>query len=150
MPEGWNDTIIVLIPKTNSPQMLKDLQPIRLCIVLYKLISKILANRLKILPNIISTSQSAFVPGRLITDNILLAYELMHHISSKRKGGEGMATLKLDMSKAYDRVERVFLEKMMRKMGFHERWVRLIMKCVTLFSNKIKVNGSYIQRIVPQ
>ena len=46
-----------------------------------------------------------------------------------------MATLKLDMSKAYDRVERVFLEKMMRKMGFHERWVRLIMKCVTLFSN---------------
>ena len=100
--------------------------------------------------HIISISQSAFVPRRLITDNVLLAYELMHHISSKRKGGEGMATLKLDMSKTYDRVEWVFLEKMMRKMGFYERWVRLIMKSVTLFSNKIKVNGSYIQRIIPQ
>jgi len=151
IPEGWNDTIIVLIPKTNTPQMLKDLRPISLCNVLYKLISKVLANRLKkILPNIISNSQSAFVPGRLITDNVLLAYEIVHHLKSIKKGAGGLAAIKLDMSKAYDRVEWSFLENMMRKMGFDEKWVQLIMKCVTTVTYKIKVNDSYTQKIFPQ
>ena len=119
MPQGWNDTVIVLIPKTKQPERLKDLRPISLCNVLYKLISKVLSNRLKsILPDIISPSQSAFVPGRMITDNVLLAYEITHHLNSRRRGSEGLAAIKLDMSKAYDRVEWPFLEKMMRKLGF--------------------------------
>lgn len=81
MPNVWNDTAVVLIPKVQNPERLKDLRPISLCTVVYKIISKILSNRLKgILNEIISPNQSAFVPGRLITDNILLAYEMSHFL----------------------------------------------------------------------
>jgi hypothetical protein len=84
MPKGWNDTCVVLIPKTKNPESMKDLRPISLCNVVYKLISKVLVNRLKqILPEIISPNQSAFVPGRLITDNILLSYGCTHYMKNK-------------------------------------------------------------------
>jgi hypothetical protein len=106
MPAEWNNTIIALIPQVKNPLKVTDLRPISLCSVLYKIISKVLANRLKsILPDIISPSQSAFVPGRLISDNILVVYELTHYLMNKREGGMGCAAIKLDMSKAYDQVE---------------------------------------------
>jgi hypothetical protein len=119
MPPGWNNTIIVLIPNVDKPEKLKELRPISLCTVLYKLISKVIANRLKVvLPDMISQSQSAFVPGRPITDNVLLAYELTHYLKNKRSGENGVAAIKLDMSKAYDQVEWGFLHGMMIKLGF--------------------------------
>jgi hypothetical protein len=150
-PEGWNETTIVLIPKVRNPEQLKDLRPISLCNVLYKIVSKVLANRLKgILPEIISPAQSAFVPGRLISDNILIAYELTHYMRNKRKGVGGYAAVKLDMSKAYDRVEWGFLQEMMDSLGFHSTWINTIMKCVSTVSYRIKVNGVLTDSFQPE
>ena len=87
MPDGLNDTYICLIPKVDCPQKITNFLPISLCNVIYKLVSKVLANRLKIiLPAVISEEQSVFVPGRQITDNVLVVFETMHFINQKRKG----------------------------------------------------------------
>lgn len=101
-----NKTNIVLIPKVKDPKSMKDFRPISLCSVLYKVIAKTLANRMKqVLGLIISPSQSVFVPRHLILDNTILVFERTHTVKNKRKGKEGVAALKLDMSKAYDGVE---------------------------------------------
>jgi hypothetical protein len=70
-------------------------------------------------------------------------------MQNKRSGGDGYVALKLDMSKAYDRVEWSFIENIMRKMGFHERWISLIMQCISTVTYRIKVNGSLIEQIIP-
>ena len=102
-PPNFNETHITLVPKIKEPKKITDYRPISLCNVVYKIASKAIANRFKkFLPSIISDTQSAFVHGRLITDNVLVAFETMHHISQKKGGKVGEMTLKLDMSKAYD------------------------------------------------
>lgn len=105
-PADLNETTIVLIPKKDKADSMKDLRPIALCNVLYKIIAKVLSNRLRnLLPGIIAENQSAFVPGRSITDNVLLAFEILHYMKQKKSGVEGVVALKLDVSKAYDRVD---------------------------------------------
>jgi hypothetical protein len=117
----------------------------------YKIASKVLSNWLKlILPDFVSLNQSAFVPGRLIIDNVLLAYELTHYMQNKRKGLDEYAALKLDMSKAYDRVEWDFLKRMMLKLGFHQRWVNVVMQLVTTVTYQVKVNGELTDKIIPE
>lgn len=106
MEADLNHTFVTLIPKVSPPTKVTDFRPISLCNVLYKLLTKVLANRLKhILPNIISTNQSAFIPNRLITDNVLVAYKALHTMASRLKGKKGYIAIKLDMSKVYDKVE---------------------------------------------
>ncbi|KAA3454404.1 reverse transcriptase [Gossypium australe] len=141
--ESANSTDIVLIPKTSHPTTLVNFRPISLCTVMYKLVTKTIAIRLQDVMGIcIDKAQSAFVPGRLISDNVLLAYELLHTFRQKRMGKKGYMAIKLDMSKAYDRVEWDFVKQMMKQMGFALRWIELIMKCITTASYAVIINGN--------
>ena len=111
--------------------------------MLYKIISKVVANRLKtILPSIISETQSTFVSRHLITDNILVAFETFHYMQNNLRGKKRQVALKLDMSKAYDRVEWNFLTALMGKMGFHPKFTSLIHECISTVSYSILINGS--------
>ena len=142
LPPKFHETHIVLIPKTKNPSRVTAYRPISLCNMAYKIASKVAANRMKVvLKDIICENQSAFVSERLITNNVLVAHELMDHINKKRKGKDGEMALKLDMSKAYDRVEWRCLQKIMERLGFHERWIRIVMACVSSVTYAIRLNG---------
>ena len=150
IPATLNHTFIILVPKLNSPKFPHQFRPISLCNVLYKIYSKVLANRLKkILPFIITKHQSAFTKGRLISNNILVAFETLHSLQNFRGANDGYMALNLDMSKAYDRVEWSYLEGIMRKMGFRERWINLVMGCVKTVSYSVLVNGDPCGMIFP-
>ncbi|XP_060203069.1 uncharacterized protein LOC132631512 [Lycium barbarum] len=121
LPKFYTYTCLVMIPKVDNPQKFSDLRPISLCNVSRKIISKIINARLAtILPRIISKNQSGFVKGRAITENILLTQEISNDIKKPNRGKH--IVVKLDMTKAYDRVSWNFLCSALRKMGFSETW----------------------------
>ena len=118
--------------------------------MVYKLIAKVLVNCLKmILPYVVSNSQSAFLSGRLITDNVSVAFETLHYLKRKTQGKLGFMALKLDMSKAYDRVEWEFLRRAMLHLGFADRFVSMIMACITSVSFSVLLNGEPVSNIKP-
>ncbi|KAL0459962.1 UNVERIFIED_CONTAM: putative mitochondrial protein [Sesamum latifolium] len=130
------------VVKFDVPQSLSQYRPISLCNVVYKIASKSIANRLKPwLDRIISPAQSAFVPGRLIMDNVLLAFETNHFLNIHSKGRKHFMNLKLDISKAYDRVEWPFLRRVLGKLGFPSVFVDLIMLCVSSVSYSFLLSG---------
>ena len=109
------------------------------------MVSKCLVNRLRpFLDELVSGNQSAFVPGRLITDNALLAFECFHFIQKNKNQGKAACAYKLDLSKAYDRVDWRFLEQTMYKLGFAHRWVSWIMTCIISVRYSVKFNGSLL------
>lgn len=126
-----NETIIFLICKVVKTREMTQFRPISFCRVIYKIVAMVWANRLKCcLPKCISQNQTAFVPGRMIHDNILIAHETVHYLQSSKNGPNKGFVVKLDMSKAYDSVEWNFLERVILRMGFARGWVEKITDCV--------------------
>jgi hypothetical protein len=150
LTKGLNDTVIVLIPKGTKPESLADYRPISLCNVIYKIISKCLVNRLRpFLDGLISETQSAFVPGRLITDNAIIAFESFHKIQRSKNPRDNHCAYKLDLSKVYDRVDWAFLEKILLKMGFCKQWTNWIMCCVRSVRFSVRINGQTLDPFTP-
>lgn len=145
-----NQINICLIPKTVRPREMTEFRPISLCNVCYKIISKIMCTRLKkFLPHLISETQSAFVARRLITDNVLVAQEMFHALRTNTSCKKQFMAIKTDMSKAYDRVEWNFLEALMLKMGFSDKWVSWVMWSMSSVSYKILINGEPKGHVTP-
>jgi hypothetical protein len=138
----YNHTFIALVPKQIGPSIVYHFRPISLCNIIYKMTSKILANRLKgLLHHFISPYQSTFVPSRTIQDNSIMAHELLHTLKSKR-GRRGLIVVKIDMEKAFNRTEWDFLLTVMLKLGFHPTWLNWIRICVSSASFSILINRS--------
>ncbi|KAG7542900.1 Reverse transcriptase domain [Arabidopsis thaliana x Arabidopsis arenosa] len=151
MKPAINHTNICMIPKINDPITLSDYRPIGLCNVLYKIISKCLVMRLKKhLDSIVSDSQAAFIPGRLITDSVMIAHEIMHSLKARKRVSQTYMAVKTDVSKAYDRVEWNFLETTMRLFGFSEKWIGWIMATIRTVHYSVLINGSPYGSIVPE
>ncbi|EOY02885.1 Uncharacterized protein TCM_017287 [Theobroma cacao] len=137
---GVNNSFITLIPKVRNPVKMKDYHPISLVDKLYKIMAKILVNRIKgVIGDVVGNNQFAFVKGRQLIDTVLVANELIDLI--KKEKTEGLI-LKVDFEKAYDYIDWGFLDFIMAKMGFHEKWRGWIHECISTVHMSILVNGS--------
>ncbi|XP_024014231.1 uncharacterized protein LOC112088180 [Eutrema salsugineum] len=140
LPKGLNATILALIPKKEAALEMRDYRPISYCNVLYKVISKIVANCLKIvLPKFISQNQSAYVKNRLLMENVLLAAELVKHYHKTSLSSR--YAMKIDISKAFDSVQWPFLINVLTALDFPEKFIHWIRLCVTTASFSVQVNG---------
>nr|XP_048336943.1 uncharacterized protein LOC107411956 [Ziziphus jujuba var. spinosa] len=146
-PPAINNTYMVLIPKTKQISSFNHLRPISLCNSVYKALSKLLADRIRpFLDKIISPFQAAFIPGRWIGENSILANELVHTFKQKKKG-QGLVAFKIDMQKAYDRVDWGVLTRILSKLGFSHKINGLILRCISTESVELLLNGSVCGKV---
>lgn len=149
IPEHLNKTLITLIPKQLGPETISHFRPINLCNTIYKIVTKILVHRLKhLMPTLVSPSQTAFISGRRGTDNVINAQELVYTIEWK-KGKEGFMIIKVDIEKAYDRLEQSFVRSMLVSLSFRLDTVKLILSCISTTSAVLLFNGDQIGEICP-
>lgn len=137
IPQDLNKTNICLIPKCVGPSTVNHFRPISLCNKLYKLVSKIIVNRLQAaMPSLITPNQSSFVKGRRASDNYLVASELIHTIKKKRGKG-AFCIAKLDLSKAYDKVSWEFVKHTLFKHNFPNHLIKLNLACISSVTFRI-------------
>lgn len=150
IPRSWNKSLICLIPKSNNPSEISHYRAKSLCSTLYKIVAKILVKRLKnSLPNLISFNQGAFVLGRKPSDNIVIAQEVVHLISSKKGNNNGWMVIKLDLEKAYDKISWDFICNTLKLFNFPLKWVQLIYQCISSVQHSIIFNGSITEFFIP-
>jgi len=146
-----NDTNIALIPKCDSPNTMKNLWPILLCNVAYKVLSKLLANWLKTLLSMCITEEhTTFLEERAILDNVLVENETIHYLRCKTGGGMREATMKIDFSNAYDKINWKYVCALMKKMGFSERWVSWIYMCLNFVVYSVLMNNEQVGPVIPR
>lgn len=136
---GVSSTFIALVPKVDMPSTPDKYMPIALCNIIYKIVSKIIASRLKLLlPLIISPEKSGYVEGRQITDGIIITHEIIHSLKISKKPG---MLLKLDFSKAFDSLSWMHIKKVLIAFGFAAPWVRWVMSLISSSVFSILFNG---------
>ncbi|GKV25193.1 hypothetical protein SLEP1_g34663 [Rubroshorea leprosula] len=137
---GSNASFIVMIPKVENPQRIEKYRPISLIGVMYKIIAKLLANRLwKVLPKVIGEQQMAFIRGRQLVGGVVIVNEVIEEVKIKKKKS---FLFKVDFEKVYDKVCWDFIEYMMMRMGFNATWRKWIRECLASSSISVLINGS--------
>ncbi|KAK8929024.1 hypothetical protein KSP39_PZI017553 [Platanthera zijinensis] len=141
METSWKDTLVMLIPKSEQPCLPEHYRPISLCSSIYKMVAKIIANRMKpLIRNFISEEQAAFVPGRLLSNHCTLAHEIMHRLHTT-ESKDGFMAIKLDMEKAFDRIQWSFVRRALQAFNFPIGWINLILECISNPRYGLLING---------
>jgi hypothetical protein len=145
--KALNATMITLIPKENEARTPNHYRPIALCTVVYKIISKVIANRLKpLLPTLISQEQAGFVEGQQIVDNIIHSHELIHTLKLQRRGG---MIIQLDLAKAYEKISWHYMVKTLEDFGFAQHCINWIFSLVSVKSYSLLINGAPAKPLWP-
>lgn len=144
-----NKTLIALIPKVEDVVFMKQFRPISLCNVSYKIITKVLARRLRqIMEVLVSPCQCSFIPHRQSGDNIVIAQEVIHSMKN-RKGAVGWMAIKIDLEKAYDRLNWVFIKDTLQDIGLPCNFISLVWECISTSTMKVLWNGEALEEFSP-
>jgi hypothetical protein len=145
-----NQTDICLIPKVEHPEFVNQFRPISLCNTIYKVVSKVIVERLKVcIPILVSPFQTGFVPGRSIHENIVVAQEMVHSMN-KMTGQKGYFAIKVDLSKAYDKLSWDFIWRTLSEIQLPIKMINVIMHSVTSVETNVKWNGARSEYFRPQ